>query len=463
MKNEWHYTTRLSMVDPCTGSISRSVLLYALPVLGTSLFQLTFNAADLIVVGRLCGSDSIAAIGATMSAIHLLVNCFIGLSVGAGVVASQACGAKNQKKIYSSIQTSIPMSLAMGIVLGLIGNLFVIPILSRINVPENIEKMSAQYMRIIFFGSAFNLLYNFSASILRATGDSKHPMLYLIFSGVVNVILNVFCIKILRMDVDGVAWSTVASQALSSILTTAQLYKTFNFYKFKKSFFHVDWSLLLTILRIGCPVSVQSMTFAMANVVVQSAINQFGSDAISGSAAAANIESFVCTGMSALQQTAVVFVGQNYGGKKRERVLESYKVCRKYAILFTTLISVLTLILSRQLLEIYISDSLVALKIGSIRLKYIVGGYVLCAIVYVCNGFLQGLGKSTLPMITSLLGICGFRIAWLMTAFHIPSIHNIDGLFCVFPISYLLTAIMLIIMVKAEIRKIKTEGINDFC
>lgn len=426
-------------VDMLSGPLLKNIVIYTVPIILTNILQLLFNAADLIVVGRFCGSTSVGAIGATSSLIHLLVNFFIGISVGAGVAVATAIGAKDENAVRNILHTAIPTAFISGIILTVLGILFSESILRLMSAPENVLPLSAIYMKIYFAGITASMIYNFCASILRAVGDTKSPLIFLTIAGIVNVILNLFFVIVFEMDVAGVALATTISQILSAVLVVLALMKRQDSCKLnlKKIRFHKE--SLCKILQIGLPAGIQSSLFSLSNVIIQSSINSFGEITVSGSAAAANIEGFVYVVMNAFHQTALNFIGQNAGIKNYKRVSKIYKICLMCVFLSGLLLGLAVRFFGNTLLSIYITDNSNAIAQGIIRFTFVCLPYFLCGLMDVTTGAIRGLGVSLTPMIITILGACGFRIAWIYTIFQIPQFHSPAGLYVSYPISWILT------------------------
>ncbi len=442
-------------MDMCEGPLLKKIIVYTIPIILTGVLQLLFNAADLIVVGRFSGSLSVAAIGATSSLIHLIVNLFVGISVGAGVAVAQGLGADDRKAVFRSIHTSIPVAVVGGALLtvvGIFGSRF---FLERMGTPAEVVSLSALYMKIYFFGLIPSMIYNFGAAILRATGDTKTPLLYLSAAGVINVILNLIFVLVLDMNVAGVAWATTISHVVSALLIVIALMRREDACHLDLKSLQFDRDALSKILRIGVPAGIQSSLFSVSNVLIQSSINSFGAIAMSGNAAAANIEGFVYTAMNAFCQTSMNFVGQNAGAKKFKRVSRVMVTCLLLVGALGFVLGFAVWFFGRPLLGIYITDSAKALEYGMIRMFYICLFYYFCGMMEVTTGALRGLGVSFVPMLISVLGVCGFRILWIYTVF--GTHHTLDCLYISYPISWVLTGVGQFIDYRIVIRKLKRK------
>ena len=421
------------------GPLFPNIVSYTIPIILTSVLQLLFNAADLVVVGRFRGSIALAAVSATGSLTMLIINLFIGISVGAGVSVAHALGGQQHEVTRRTVHTAIPAALVSGVIVTVIGLLFSEPMLRIMGTPENVLPLSSLYMKIYFGGITFTMVYNFCASILRAAGDTKSPLIFLSLSGVVNVILNVVFVTQLGMNVEGVALATIISQGISAALCLIALMRRTDacHLELKKMRFYKPQ--LLKILRIGLPAGIQSSLFSISNVIIQSSINSFGDIFMSGNGAAANIDGFIYVIFNAFQQTAVNFVGQNAGAHQYDRVKKTYVICLLSGCVLTIGVGALAYTFGPQLLSIYITDSPQAITYGMIRLAYIALPYFLCALMDITTGALRGLGASMSPMLISVLGVCGIRILWIYTIFQIPAYHSPESLYLSYSISWIIT------------------------
>ena len=421
------------------GPLFSGIVAYTVPIILTSILQLLFNAADLVVVGRFCGSVSVAAVGATGSITNLMVNFFIGLSVGAGVTVAHSLGSRESDMVHKTVHTALPMALLSGAVLTVVGILFSEKFLAMMGTPETVLPLSAVYMKIYFAGITFTMVYNFCAAILRAAGDTKSPLVYLSFAGAVNVVLNLVFVLVLHMNVAGVALATTISQGISAVLVVRALMKRTDACRLelKKMRFHAF--PLRKMLRIGLPAGIQSSLFSISNVLIQSSVNSFGDVFMSGNAAASNIEGFVYVSLNAFHQTAVNFTGQNAGAKQYKRVYKTLWICLGCVTVTGLVLGSLGYTFGRQLLSLYITDSPEAISYGMIRLSFICLPYFLCGLMDVSTGALRGMGASFVPMLISVLGVCGIRIGWIYTVFQIPRFHTPQCLYFSYTISWTVT------------------------
>jgi len=447
--------------DMLQGPLFSSIIRYTIPIILTSILQLLFNAADLVIVGQYCGSISVAAVGATGSITNLIVNLFIGLSVGAGVTVAQAKGGKNDTEVYRTVHTALPVALIGGVLLTIVGVCFSETFLQWMGTPDNVLELSAVYMEIYFGGIIFSLIYNFSASILRAVGDTRGPLIYLTIAGVVNVLLNIVFVRFFDMNVAGVALATVISQAVAAVLVILALMHRPDACRLYFGKLHIYKKQLLRILRIGLPAGIQGSLFSISNVMIQSSINSFGDVVMSGYAAAGNIEGFVWVTMNAFQQTAVNFVGQNCGARQYQRVKKILWICLGSVAMVGLMAGVAAYAAGPALLSIYITDSPQAIALGVERMIYICIPYFIYGMLDVTTGALRGIGASVSPMIICVLGICGLRILWIATIFQVPEYHTPQCLLLSYPVSWILTFLVQIsVFLVLFRRKVKKETLN---
>ena len=425
-------------MDMCNGPLFGKIVIFALPIMAMNILQLLFNAADMVVVGRFSGSRALAAVGATGALINLLINLFMGLSVGTAVIVAQDIGADKPDEVSKSVHTSIAISIINGLLVMVVGLTFCKPLLELLGTPADIIDLSVLYMKIYFVGIPAAMIYNFAAAILRAAGDSRHPMYYLVITGVVNVILNMFFIIALKMSVDGVAWATVISQYLSALLIMICLYRTHGAINFVPKLLGIDGRKLKSIIKIGLPAGIQGVLFSISNVLIQSALNSFGSTVIAANSASGNVEGFVGTTMNAYYNAALTFTGQNMGAKKYERIDTIAKICT--ALVFATWIVLggMTILFGRAFLSFYTSDPEV-IELGMIRMKLLMTTYFTCGIMNVYPGLTRGMGYSILPMLCTLFGACIMRIVWLATVF--SWYPTISMLFLCYPVTWGLAGI----------------------
>lgn len=426
-------------INMCEGPIFKKIIIFALPLVCSGILQLLFNAADIIVVGRFSGNHALAAVGSTSSLINLLINLFIGISVGANVLASRYYGARDYDNMTDSVHTAIAMAFVSGFLMVFIGIFAAKPMLELMGTPDNVIDLSVLYMRIYFIGMPSFMVYNFGAAILRSIGDTKRPLYFLLVSGIVNVIFNLFFVIVCHLGVAGVALATILSETISAGLILLSLHKSEGALRlhFKQLKIHKD--KLLPMLKIGLPAGLQGTIFSISNVLIQSSVNSFGDIVMAGNTAASNIEGFVYTAMNAVYQTALSFTSQNLGAKKYERIDKILLQCLLIVTLIGLVMGVGAYLLGTPLLSLY-TDSKEVIEYGLIRLSYISVPYFLCGIMDVFVGSLRGLGYSMMPMLVSLSGACVFRVIWIFTAF--AASHTLFTLYISYPISWFLTALI---------------------
>ena len=443
--------------DLTEGPLFKKIILYTIPIILTGVLQLLFNAADLVVVGRYCGSISVAAVGATGALINLIVSLFIGLSVGAGVTVAHGLGAGKNEDVHRTVHTAIPTALVISVVLTVIGVCGSRFFLLLMGTPDEVIGLSATYMRIYFCGITASMLYNFGSAILRAAGDTKSPLYFLTAAGIVNVILNLIFVIVFRMNVAGVALATTISQVMSAVLVIRALMKRDDPCRFEPSKMHFYRRQLIRILQIGFPAGIQGSLFSISNVIIQSSVNSFGSVVMSGNAAAGNIEGFVYMSMNAYSQTSINFTGQNYGARKFDRIRRTMFICLISVFVTGAVLGCSARLAGNPLLSIYIPGDEDAISVGLIRMTYICVPYFLCGLMDVTTGLIRGIGHSVLPMIITIAGVCGLRIVWIYTVFRIPKYHMLQCLYFSYTLSWSLTFLTELIVFIYLLRKIRAQ------
>ena len=444
---------RSYQVDMCNGPIFKKLIIFAIPLILSGCLQLLFNAADIIVVGRFTGSQALAAVGSTSALNNLLVNLFIGISVGANVVLGKYIGARDDENASKTVHTAIFISIVGGILMIFIGVFFSKPLLQLMATPEDVIDLSSLYMRIYFVGMPFFMLYNFGAAILRSIGDTKRPLYFLLISGIINVVFNLFFVIVLHMGVAGVALATMISEGISAgliLLCLKHMDGPLHF-ELKNMRFHKD--LALKMLEVGLPAGLQGIIFSISNVLIQSSVNSFGSVVMAGNTAASNIEGFVYTSMNAVYQTSLSFTSQNFGAKKFDRIDKILIECLGIVALVGLVLGQGAYFFGQQLLSIYTNDRHV-IQYGIERLSVIAATYCLCGMMDTLVGSLRGVGYSILPMLVSLTGVCVFRVIWIFTVF--KSLHTQFSLYVSYPISWTITIIahmLCFLVVRKRIRK----------
>lgn len=443
--------TKKYEIDMCNGPLLGKILVFYFPLMLSGILQLLFNAADIAVAGQFAGNEALAAVGSTSSLTNLLVNLFIGLSVGANVLVARFYGAGQTDELKGMVQTAIATSVIGGIILIFVGFFISKPALLLMGTPDNVISHSVVYMRIYFAGMPFMMAYNFGAAILRAVGDTKRPLYYLLLAGIVNVILNLVFVIVFSMGVAGVATATVISQAISAFLVLRCLVKSDSVYRLELKGIRIHKDKLLKMIQIGLPAGLQGALFSISNVLIQSSVNSFGSDAMAGNTAGSNVEGFVYTAMNAFYQAAISFCGQNYGARKYRRVGKALLLCEILVVIVGLIMGNGAYFLAGTLLKIYTPDPVV-IEYGILRMSYICIPYFLCGTMDVMVGGLRGLGYSIMPMLVSLTGACLFRIVWIYTIFR--QFKTLECLYISYPISWALTFLVHLICFLVVYRKL---------
>ena len=424
-------------IDMTSGPLLGKILLFSIPLMLSGILQLLFNAADIIVVGRFAGSGALAAVGSTSSLINLLINVFVGLSVGVNVLVARYYGARKDKDVSETVHTAVATSIVSGLILVVLGILLANPLLRLMGTPEDVLGQSVLYMRIYFLGMPVLMVYNFGAAILRAIGDTRRPLYFLLASGVVNVCLNLFFVVALGMGVDGVAWATVISEHISAFLVLKSLMGAPGALKLDLRQLRIHTRKLKRIVKIGLPAGMQGAIFSISNVLIQSSVNSFGSIAMAGNTASSNIEGFIYNAMNAVYQTNLSFTSQNFGAKKYGRINKIMVTCIAVVAAVGISLGMAAFAAGDFLLGIYSSDAEV-LKYGMIRLSIIGTTYFLCGIMDTMVGSIRGIGYSVMPMLVSLTGACGLRILWIFTIFQWH--RTLMTLYISYPVTWIVTA-----------------------
>ena len=425
-------------MDMVHGPLAGKILLFALPLMFSSILQLLFNAADVVVVGRYAGEAALAAVGSTSSLINLLVTLFVGFSVGTNVVVARDLGAGRPEQVRAGVHTAVAIALISGVLLTVLGLAAARPLLVWTASTPDVIDLATLYLRIYFCGMPVNMLYNFGAAILRAQGDTRRPLYFLAIAGVTNVALNLLFVIVFQMSVAGVALATIISQAVAAFLVLGCLMRDQGPLHLDMKKLCIDKRIMIQIMRVGLPAGFQGIVFSLSNVVIQSSINSFGSTAIiAGSAASANIEGFVYVAMNAFYQTDLTFTSQNYGAGECGRVDRSLILCQAYVVAAGLLLGVLAAVFGHPLAAIYAPGKEEVISHAILRLKYICIPYFLCGVMDVMVGVLRGLGHSIVPMIVSMVGACGVRLLWVATIFQ--TYHTPQMLYLSYPVSWLIT------------------------
>lgn len=444
-------------IDMCNGPLLGKIMVFYVPLMLSGVLQLLFNAADIAVVGRFAGNESLAAVGSTGSLTNLIVNLFMGLSVGANVLVARYYGAGQMKDLKEMVQTAVATAAVSGVVLIFVGFFVAKPALALMATPADVIDHSVLYMRIYFAGMPFMMAYNFGSAVLRAVGDTRRPLYYLMVAGVVNVALNLIFVIYFSMGVAGVATATVISQAISAVLVIRCLIRTEGVYRLELKGIRIMPDKLLRMIQIGIPAGLQGSLFSISNVLIQSSVNSFGSIAMAGNTAGSNIEGFVYTSMNAFHQSAISFAGQNYGAMKYKRVGKVLLICEALVILVGLVMGNLAYLFAGNILKIYSTDPEV-ISYGILRMRYICVTYFLCGMMDVIVGVLRGIGCSIMPMLVSLTGACLFRVVWIYTIFR--QVRTLPCLYISYPISWILTFLVHLICFTIVYRKLLRSGVS---
>ena len=423
-------------LDMTSAPFLKKIFIFAIPLVLTGLLQLAYNTADIVVVGRFAGSEALAAVGSTGSLINLLLNVFIGLSMGSGVMVARHIGSGHEDKIHNCTHTAMLMSIVCGIAIGIFGFFMSGKILVLMGSPADVLPLATLYLKIYFLGCPGSMVYNFGSAIVRATGDTKKPLFILASTGLVNVGLNLILVIFFHMGVSGVAIATITSQYLSAIMIVIHLTKLDNACKLRFSKLRINKTELLKIIRIGLPAGIQNSLFSISNVIIQSTVNSFGSVAMAGIAAGSNFDSYVYTATNAISQTAMTFTSQNMGAKKHENVGKIYRYCMTITVIIGVVMGAIGTTFSDFIVSFFSTDKAV-IEIGAERLAMIMPFFVFCSLMDVAAGQLRGMGESLKPMIVSLLGGCGIRLLWVFAI--LPMNRTLMFLYWSYPISWAAT------------------------
>lgn len=439
-------------LDMSQGSLVKNIISFAIPYMLTTILQLFYNAADIVVVSRWAGSTAMASVGATSSLTNLLVNFFVGISVGASVVVSRRYGANDQKGLSHAVHTSVLISMIAGITAMVIGLVFSKPLLIFMDTPKGkVLDGAILYMKIIFLGTPASLMYNFGAAILRSVGDTKRPLYILALSGIVNVLLNLLFVIGFGMGVEGVAIATIASQYVSVVMVYYTLTCSDAIYKVDFKELRIHKKELSEILRIGIPSGIQSSLFNLANAVIQSGVNSFGTAAIAGNTAASNIENFAYAVKNSFAQATITAVSQNYGAKNEKRLKKSVYTALLLMTVCTLLMSIFIVLFAKPILSIYITDSAEAMSYGIRRLVITCIPYFLSGGVEVLSGYIRGLGYSTTSTVNTFIGACLFRMVWVIAI--LPLNRTFEMLYLCWPLSWSLVIVMHLITISVVYKK----------
>ncbi len=430
-------------MDMVNGSLGDKIIKYAIPLAITGILQQLFNAADLAVVGHFSGKEAMAAVGSNAPVIGLLVNLFVGISLGSNVIIAKSIGQRDNENISRAVHTSVVVALLGGVFLAVLGEFLAPEIVKMLDVPKDVYPLAVKYLRIYLAGMPVILLYNFEAAIFRSCGNTQTPLTALVVSGILNVVLNLFFVVGLEMDVDGVAAATVLSNLISSVILFAALMKTELAIRINLRKLWIHGNVLGQILKIGIPAGIQGMIFSFANLIIQSAVNSLGTTIMAASSAAFNLEVFSYYIMNSFSQACTTFVGQNYGAGKGDRCRKVLKFCLLQSFVSTAVSSILILLFSTPLLALFNTDPDV-IAAGRIRLEYIFFAYIFSFAQEGLSGYLRGFGVSFIPAACAVVGICGVRLTWVFTVFRQrPSFTTVMQ---VYPLSLGITAAVILIV-----------------
>ena len=441
-------------IDMCNGSLFPKLIRFALPVMLSGMLQLLFNAMDTIVVGRFSGSEALAAVGSTSSLISLIINLFIGVSVGANVITARYFGAHSDKDVHEAVHTSMVIGLVSGIAVMIIGVTLARPALSLMGTPENVLDGATLYMRIYFLGMPFFTVYNFGAAVLRAVGDTKHPLYFLTTAGVINILLNLLFVIVFKMSVAGVGIATVISQIVSCALIVVCMCRNNGSYRLNLKKLKINKQKLKSIVFIGLPAGLQGTALNFSNVLIQSSVNSFGALAVAGNTAASNIDGMIYVAVNSVSQTALSFISQNFGAGNYKRIQKIFFECIGIVLAVGGALGVFSYIFGHQLLGIYSSDADV-IAFGMIKVTYMCLPYAMFGIMDTIAGALRGLGEAIAPTAISLFGTCALRIVWIYTVF--AYFKTPDSLFISYPVTWCITIIPLLICYIVVNKKLKNK------
>ena len=434
---------RILAIDILNGSMWDKILRYALPVAATGILGQLFNASDIAIVGNFAQGDTVAAVaavGANGPVIGLLLNIFIGIALGANVVIANAIGRGDSNTVSRAVHTSIVAAVIGGIIVGTLGQLVAEPVLSMLQVPEDVFPLALKYMRIYLLGLPVIFLYNFEAAIFRSAGDTKTPLIALALSGVLNVILNLFFVIVLNKTVDGVAIATVLANVVSSVVLLRRLLRSELFIHVEFKNLRIDWKILWRILKIGVPAGIQGAVFSLSNIVVQSAINSLGKVTMAASSAAFNVEVMAYYILNSFGQACTTFVGQNYGAGQIDRCRKALKLCLIESVIATACAVCIALLSGKYLIALFNNDPEV-IRLGMVRMKFIFMSYIFSTIYDCMSGYMRGFGISLTPALLTIFGVCGTRIIWIYMVF--PMSQTFETIMQVYPISLAINMVLI--------------------
>lgn len=426
-------------LDMTSAPFLKKIFIFSIPLILTGLLQLAYNTADVVVVGRFAGSEALAAVGSTGSLINLLLNVFIGLSMGSGVMVARHIGSQDEERVHNCTHTAMLLSLLSGIFIGIFGFFMSGKLLVLMGSPDDVLPLATLYLKIYFTGCPGSVVYNFGSAIVRATGDTKKPLIILASTGLVNVALNLILVIFFHMGVSGVAIGTIVSQYLSAIMIVIHLTKMNNACRLHFNKLRINKTELLKIIQIGLPAGIQNSLFSVSNVIIQSTVNSFGSVAMAGIAAGSNYDSYIYTATNAIAQTTMTFSSQNMGAGKYENIGKIYRYCITITVIIGVVMGALGTVFSEFIVGFFSTDKDV-IAIGAQRLALVMPFYVFCSLMDVAAGQLRGVGESFKPMVFSLLGACGVRLFWIYAI--LPLNRTLIFLYWAYPISWFVTFVI---------------------
>lgn len=429
-------------MDMIHGPMFYKILFFALPLAASSILQQLFNSADVAVVGRFAGSAALAAVGGNSPVINLLINMFVGLSIGANVIIANFIGQGREDKVKEAVHTVMSVALISGVSLLVIGIIIAKPILLMINTPSEVINLAVLYLRIYFLGMPFVMVYNFGAAILRSTGETRKPLYCLIISGIINILLNLLLVIVFHLSVAGVAIATVIADGVSAFLVVYFLSHSDDAIRLNIRELSLNKEIVVKVIKIGAPAGLQGVVFSLSNVFIQSAINGFGTHAMAGSSAGLNYEYFTYYMINAFNQTAVTFTSQNYGAKDLERCKRAFRISLVTGMALTLVMSFIFVGATDFFAGIYTNDP-VAIKYAIIRMKHVTLLECLTGVYEISGGALRGMGHSLLPALLTVIGSCGFRVVWLYTVFKV--VPTFTMLMNVYPVTWVITGTMVMI------------------
>lgn len=433
--------SRSRQMDMLHGSLLDKILLFALPLAASSILQQLFNSADAAVAGRFAGSQALAAVGGNAPVVGLIINMFVGMSVGANVIIANYIGQKREDKVHEAVHTVYVMAVLLGVIMLIAGQVIAKPILVMIHTPSDVIDLATLYLRIYFCGMPCVMIYNFGAAILRSIGDTKRPLYCLLISGVINVILNVFFVVLCQLSVAGVAIATIIADTVSAVMVTVFLIRSNDSIKLNLRELTLKKEYVKKVVQIGAPAGLQGAVFSISNVCIQAGINGFGTAAIAGSAAALNFEYFTYFATNAFGQAAVTFVSQNYGARQFERCKKALLLSLFSGMIVTALMSVTFVIGRTPFVSIYTNDP-AAIQYGIIRMGIVELFEFIACLYEIPGGALRGIGHSLLPAILTVFGSCGLRIVWIYTVFQ--KFHTYQVLMSVYLVTWIVTSILVL-------------------